>query len=45
MAKLNEEQIQRIQTYPGSTSNNEVARDMGINRKTVAKYRVLQPTQ
>ena len=41
MWKLNEEQIQRIQTYPESSSNNEVARDMGINRKTVAKYRNL----
>ena len=39
MWKLNEEQIQRIQTYHPDFSNNEIARDMGINRKTVAKYR------
>lgn len=39
MWKLNDEQIQRIQTYHPDFSNNEIARDMGINRKTVAKYR------
>lgn len=42
MWKLNEEQIKRIQTYHEDFSNNEIARDMGINRKTVAKYRQLQ---
>lgn len=46
MWKLNEEQIQRIQTYHPDFSNNEIARDMGINRKTVAKYRnVVSSTQ
>lgn len=39
MWKLNDEQIKRIQTYHEDFSNNEIARDMGINRKTVAKYR------
>lgn len=39
MWKLNDEQIKRIQTYHPDFSNNEIARDMGINRKTVAKYR------
>ena len=39
MWKLNQEQIQRIQTYHEDFSNNEIAKDMGINRKTVAKYR------
>lgn len=42
MWKLNEEQIQRIQTYHEDYSNNEIAKDMGINRKTVAKYRQLK---
>ena len=42
MWKLNQEQIQRIQTYHEDFSNNEIAKDMGINRKTVAKYRNLK---
>ena len=42
MWKLNEEQINRIQTYHEDFSNNEIAKDMWINRKTVAKYRNLQ---
>ena len=45
MWKLNQEQIQRIQTYHPDCSNSEIARDMGINRKTVAKYRVTETTQ
>ena len=45
MWKLNEEQIGRIQTYDPKLSNNDIAKDMGINRKTVAKYRILKPTQ
>lgn len=45
MWKLNEGQIQRIQTYTKDVSNNEIAKDMWINRKTVAKYRILQPIQ
>ena len=39
MWKLNDEQIKRIQTYHEDFSNNEIAKEMGINRKTVAKYR------
>ena len=42
MWKLNDEQINRIQTYHPDFSNTEIANDMGINRKTVAKYRQLQ---
>ena len=42
MWKLNETQIDRIQTYHNDYSNAEIAREMGINRKTVAKYRNLQ---
>lgn len=39
MWKLNAEQIGRIQTYHEDYSNSEIAREMGINRKTVRKYR------
>jgi len=39
MWKLNEDQIKQIQTYHEDFSNSEIARDLGINRKTVAKYR------
>ena len=39
MWKLTEDQISRIQSYHKDFSNNEVAKDMWINRKTVAKYR------
>lgn len=42
MWKLNEEQIQMINSYHEDFSNSEIARDLGINRKTVAKYRNLQ---
>ena len=45
MWKLNNEQIQRIQTYHPDFSNSEIARDMGINRKTVRKYRTIQTAQ
>ena len=45
MGKLNEEQIQRINSYPEENSNNEIAKDMGINRKTVARYRIKESTQ
>jgi len=46
MWKLNEEQIGRIQSYHKDFSNNEIAKDMGINRKTVAKYRqITEKTQ
>lgn len=31
--------IDRIKSYHEDFSNSEIARDMGINRKTVAKYR------
>lgn len=39
MWKLNAEQIGRIQSYHEDYSNSEIAREMGINRKTVRKYR------
>ena len=39
MWKLNQEQIDRIQTYHKDFSNSEIAKEMGINRKTVRKYR------
>ena len=46
MWKLNAGQIDRIQTYHKDFSNNEIAKEMWINRKTVAKYRqVAQATQ
>lgn len=45
MAKLNAEQIDRINSYHPDFSNNEIAKDMGINRKTVARYRVKETTQ
>ena len=42
MWKLDEAQISRINTYHEDFSNSEIARDMGINRKTVAKYRKMK---
>jgi predicted DNA-binding protein YlxM (UPF0122 family) len=33
--------IDRIKSYHEDFSNSEIARDMGINRKTVAKYRAV----
>ena len=45
MWKLNETQIDRIQTYHDDFSNAEIAREMWINRKTVAKYRAIKGTQ
>lgn len=38
--------IGRIQSYPKEKTNTDVAKEMGINRKTVAKYRnVVNSTQ
>ena len=38
--------IGRIQSYPSDKTNNEIAHEMGINRKTVSKYRkVIESTQ
>ncbi|MBO7694894.1 MAG: hypothetical protein J6T10_19940 [Methanobrevibacter sp.] len=34
--------MSRINTYHEDFSNSEIARDMGINRKTVAKYRKMK---
>lgn len=42
MWKLDEAQISRINTYHEDFSNSEIAKDMGINRKTVAKYRKMK---
>lgn len=42
MWKLNDQEIGRIQSYHEDYSNAEIARDMGINRKTVAKYRKMK---
>ena len=39
MSKLDQSVIDKINTYHKDFSNNEIARDLGINRKTVAKYR------
>ena len=39
MWKLDDAMIDRIKSYHEDFSNSEIARDMGINRKTVAKYR------
>ena len=44
MVKLNEWLIQKIQTYHEDFSNNEIAKDLWINRKTVAKYRKVKAT-
>lgn len=37
--KLEQSVIDKINSYHKDFSNNEIARDLGINRKTVAKYR------
>ena len=39
MWKLDDAMIDRIKSYHEDFSKSEIARDMGINRKTVAKYR------
>lgn len=39
MWKLTEEQIHTINSYEHNLSNNDIAKMMWINRKTVAKYR------
>ena len=44
MWKLDDASIDRIQTYHKDYSNAEIAREMGINRKTVAKYRQIRDT-
>jgi len=39
MSKLDNEIVGKIQSYHKDFSNNEIAKELGINRKTVAKYR------
>ena len=39
MEKLKEDKIIKIQSYPKNFSNNEIARELGLDRKTVARYR------
>lgn len=45
MWKLDDAMIDRIKSYHEDFSNSEIARDMGINRKTVAKYRAATQQQ
>lgn len=45
MWKLNEDLVGRIQSYHKDFSNSEIARELGINRKTVRKYRTIEATQ
>lgn len=42
MWKLNEEMIGRINSYPQNKTNTEIWKELGINRKTVSKYREVQ---
>ena len=42
MVKLSDDLIGRINSYHQDFSNSEIAKDLGINRKTVAKYRDMQ---
>lgn len=42
MWKLNEEMIGRINSYPENKTNKEISKELGINRKTVSKYRELR---
>lgn len=44
MWKLNEEMIGKIQSYPEDKTNTEIWKELGINRKTVRKYRQVQHT-
>ena len=39
MNKIDNELIKKINSYPVEDSDREIARKLGINRKTVAKYR------
>ena len=39
MWKLNEEMIGRINSYPKEKTNTEIWKELGLNRKTVRKYR------
>ena len=40
--KLNEDMVQQINSYPEDKSNAEISREMGIDRRTVKKYREIK---
>ena len=42
MSKLNEDMIGRIQAYPKEMTNIDVGKELGIDRRTVAKYRQMR---
>lgn len=42
MWKLNEEMIDRIQSYPKDKNNTEIWQELWLNRKTVRKYRQIK---
>ena len=39
MGKLESEIIKKINSYPATESDRKIGDELGINRKTVAKYR------
>ena len=42
MWKLNDDLIDKIKSYDDNFSNTEIANEMGLNRKTVSKYRKIK---
>ena len=42
MWKLNEDMINKINSFPRTANNTEIGNELGLNRKTVRKYRQLQ---
>lgn len=45
MWKLNEEMINKINSFPSTMNNTEIGNELWLNRKTVRKYRVIETTQ
>ena len=42
MWKLNEDMIERINSYPKNKTNIEIWKELWLNRQTVGKYRNIQ---
>ena len=45
MWKLNKEMVGRINSFPWTKTNTEIWKELWLNRKTVAKYRIIESTQ
>jgi DNA-binding transcriptional regulator LsrR (DeoR family) len=42
MNKLDADMVKRIQSYPEEMTNTDVGKELGVDRRTVSKYRKMK---